>query len=265
MKTTAFGQMIKASFWLLLFVVSPLLKAQNPIEDDGKFHYLLKNRNSFTKINISSGIQAKVRLVKYNNHRAEVTCDKEGASKLDIYVKNFELFVAFKNSETNYHAEVDIELPVLNQISGSHGAVIDFMDEIKFKNLNIILESKAKTNMNLSAENISISLDNAELVGHIDATKSTIRLNNGANAELTGHCTDIDAYADNQSVLKSESVEANLIFVKATTGSKIDIQAKGSANIYALTDAVVNLHYKQKPSLISNVKQNGKLNEIKIP
>jgi Putative auto-transporter adhesin, head GIN domain len=253
------------AFCAIFLMLASQLQAQTEAAEDGKYHYFLQNRNSFTKINISSNIQAKVRLVKYNNHRAEVVCDKDGEKQLEVYVKNFELFVGFKDPNANFHAQVDIELPVLNQITGRNGAEIDFMDEIKFKNLNVVLESKANTSMNLSAENISISLDDAQLTGNIDATKSTIRLANAAKLELTGHCTDIDAYADQQSSIKSQDLVAKVVFVKATNGSKVDIQANTSANIYALTDAVVNLHYKQKPSITSNIKQNGKLNEIKLP
>jgi hypothetical protein len=205
---------------LLAFIVSPILAQKttfqfsgvNKLDVFGPFEVeLIKSDKEYAEIDLN-GIEKED--VVYEANRGE----------LRLKLKNRHYINEWKNDRHSRYILVKMHYKDIDIIDASAGAVVKSNEQIKSKYLSVKCTMGAEVTLDIYAKKI------------IAETKM------GGELEMTGQTEDLKVDANTGGVLKAAHLESKFVYVRASMGAEVIVNAteelEASAGFGALVDYV---------------------------
>lgn len=195
-----------------------------------------RNLSGFTTVRAESGMDVTI---KYGDaFEVTVEADDNVQPHIITVVENGTLIIKSDyNSFTDVTMEVSVKMPAIKGIEASSGSSIESQNTLISDNITIEAGSGSAIDVNVESDNISV------------------KSSQGSTVELLGKALSLDAASSEGSTIDAESLIANDINARASSGSTTSVHAAVSLTAKASSGGSVD--YKGNPANVTVDEGSG--------
>lgn len=220
---------MKKIFSLVLALVMPVMMfAQETI--------VSRELPKFSKVELSGSLNVK--FVRSSKNSFDLKLNGIGSDKLDWGVKKGKLYINLRGSSKNASADITVYYIEMDELVAMSSNV-EFEDNSKFEMLDVKLQSGAAMKFNGTVGDLMM------------------RVTGNSNADLSGECDYLSVTAVHSTV-RASKLESIAVWVKASTGSEVMVNADERLEIDAVGASTVFYMGVPKYMRVSNTLNSEK-------